>query len=201
MSDQESTPPASGAARPSRIAAALPFVITAVAAVLISLGLQALLWPSAAPPTAQINTITPAATSPAPAASATSAPPPASPVPTPREGDVGVLRLDILDLEAENDRLWSAIYLLRAASQLDDAVAALLTNDLAEADRTIMTARRSLDRAYALSAEQDKGPIDSFRIQTSQIRDDLRVRPEGADRRLRQLRQLVLALVDEGTEG
>jgi hypothetical protein len=30
------------------------------------------------------------------------------------------------------------------------------------------------------------------------LRDDLDLRPEGADRRLRQLRRLVIALVDEG---
>lgn len=198
MSDQEPTPPGPASPRPGRLTAALPYIITAAAAVLCSLAVQALLWPRTAPQPAQINTITPAARPSAPA-DATPAPtsPPASPVPTPRESDVGVLRLDIIDLEAENDRLWSALYLLRAASQLDDAEAALLANDPAEADRSIMTARRSLDRAYALSAEQDKGPIDAFRLQASQIRDDVRVRPEGADRRLRQLRQLVLALVDE----
>lgn len=199
MSDQEPTPPGQPSPRPGRLAAALPYLVTAAAAVLLSLAAQALLWPRPAAQPALINTVTPAA-EPAGPDGAAPAPtsPPASPVPTPREPDVGVLRLDIIDLEAENDRLWSALYMLRAASQLDDAETALLANDLTEADRSIMTARRSLDRAYALSAEQDKGPIDSFRLQASQIRDDLRVRPELADRRLRQLRQLVLALVDEG---
>lgn len=80
---------------------------------------------------------------------------------------------------------------------LDEAVQALQRNDMSEADRALMTARRALDRAYQLSVEPQKGPIDSIRLQISQIRDDLGVRPEGADRRLWQVRRLILALVDE----
>jgi hypothetical protein len=109
-----------------------------------------------------------------------------------------VLRLEILDLEAADQRLWAALYLLRAASQIDDAVVTLQGNDLDEADRILLTAYLSLDRAYTVSAESDKGPIDTFRIQLSRIRDDMGLRPEGIDRRLRQLRQLILSLVDEG---
>lgn len=205
MSDEPQTPegpPAAPAPDPAPRkgpAAALPFVITAVAAVLLSLLAQALLPLGAAP--------APAATAPAALATATPAPPPtATPAPaptapgagpTPATAD-GVLRLDILDLKEENRRLWSALYLLRAAAQIDDAAIALQVNDLDEADRTLLTAYRSLDRAYAFSAEQEKGPIDTFRLTLSQIRDDMRLRPEGLDRRLRQLRSLILSLVDEG---
>jgi hypothetical protein len=183
--------------RPSRLAAALPFVITALVAAALSLGAQALLFPrqplAVIAPTAQPTTTSAPAGTPAPPT--LTAAPTAAPTPAPAEG---VLRLDILDLEEEDRQLWSALYLLRAASQLDDAVAALQVNDLDEADRTLLTAYRSLDRAYAFSAEQEKGPIDTFRLSISQIRDDLRLRPEGADRRLRQLRRLILSLVDEG---
>ncbi len=124
-------------------------------------------------------------------------PAPATPAPSALPADVGGLRLAILDLEAVDRRLWSAIYLLRAASQIDDAVVALQSNDLDEVDRIMLNARRSFDRAYAFSAEQEKGPIDTFRLQIGQARDDLHIRPEGLDRHLRQIRQLVLSLVDE----
>ncbi len=110
----------------------------------------------------------------------------------------GVLRLNLLDLQAQNRQLWSALYLLRAVAQLDDALVALQANDLDEADGLLLTVYRSLDRAYAFSAEQEKGPIDAFRLQISQIRDDMHLRPEGTERRLRQIRRLVLSLVDEG---
>ena len=110
----------------------------------------------------------------------------------------GVLRLNLLDLQAQDRQLWSALYLLRAVAQLDDALVALQANDLDEADGLLLTVYRSLDRAYAFSAEQEKGPIDAFRLQISQIRDDMHLRPEGSDRRLRQIRRLVLSLVDEG---
>jgi hypothetical protein len=121
----------------------------------------------------------------------------ATPAPSALPADAGGLRLAILDLEATDRSLWSAIYLLRAASQIDDAVVALQSNDLDEADRILLNTRRSFDRAYAFSAELEKGPIDTFRLQIGQARDDLHIRPEGLDRRLRQIRQLVLSLVDE----
>lgn len=204
MSDQHQTPegaPVTPAPpRRSALVAALPFIATAAAAILLSLLIQALLssFFPATPASIGVATATLAPTlTAAPAGpgatAATSAPTSARP-----QADESVVRLEILDLEAADRRLWSAIYLLRAASQLDDSVAALQTNDLAEVDRSLLTARRSLDRAYAFSAEQEKGPIDTFRLQLSQIRDDLRLRPEGIDRRLRQLRQLILSLVDEG---
>jgi hypothetical protein len=186
-----------GPARRPALAAALPFLATAVAAVLVSLLAQALLWPRPpAPPVTPTAPpdITAAAQPPDPTALA----PASTPPPTPALSEESVLSLQILDLEDENRRLWSALYLLRAASQLDDAITALEGNDLAEADRSLLAVYRSLDRAYDFSAEQEKGPIDTFRLELSQIRDDLRVRPEGADRRLRQLRQLMLSLVDEG---
>ena len=193
------SPPAS--ARRPALAAALPYIATVVAAVVASLLLQALLWPRLPLPAV----VAPTAIPPAPTASAAiatalplSPTPAAAPRPTPSLSDNSVLALQILDLEEQNRQLWSAIYLLRAVSQLNDTLDALQANDLNEADRTILTAYRSLDRAYEASAEQEKGPIDTFRLQLSSIRDDLGVRPEGADRRLRQLRQLMLSLVDEG---
>lgn len=206
MSAQPQTPPeptpTTAPVRPWRawLLAALPFIITAVAAVGFSLGLQALLFPRLPDPIAQIQTPTSAPTNaPAPTPLPTDpiTPPERAPT-TPAIPDESLLRLELLDLESENRRLWSVIYLLRAASQLDDAVAAVLINDLVETDRTLIAARRSLDRAYAVSPDAERGPIDSLRLELSQIRDDLGPRPEGVDRRLRQLRRLVLSLVDEG---
>lgn len=179
--------------------AALPFVVTAVAAIVLSLALQALLFPRAADPVAVIQTPTNAPTNTEAPAAPPAEPPPADIAPTPVAiPDESLLRLELLDLETEDRRLWGVVYLLRAANQLDDAVAALQVNDLAETDRTLMAARRSLDRAYAVSIDAERGPIDSLRLELSRIRDDLGPRPEGADRRLRQLRRLVLGLVDEG---
>lgn len=112
--------------------------------------------------------------------------------------DAAQLQLDVRSLQADRDQLWSALYLLRSALLLDDAVNALAVNDRSEADRALLAARQALDRAYQLSAEQARDPIDQIRLQIARLRDDLDIRPEGADRRLRQLRRLVLALVDEG---
>ncbi len=182
-----------------RRATVLPLIITVLVAVGLSLLAQALLNRlQADTPTLPISTAT-VASSVALTPTAALLPPTASPAPTVATGD-GLLRLAIIDLQAEQRRLWSAIYLLRAATQIDDALIALQGNEQDEADRILLTVYRSLDRAYRFSAEQEKGPIDTFRLQVSQIRDDIRLRPEGLDRRLRQLRSLILSLVDEGGE-
>jgi len=182
------------------LAATLPYAATAVVAVLCSLLIQAVIG---RPPAAPAPTAAPRAEATAPASQASPTPPgaasaTATPAPSALPADQSILRLELLDLEAADRRLWSALYLLRAASQIDDSVVALQANDFDEVDRILLNARRSLDRAYAFSAEQEKGPIDTFRLQISQARDDLRIRPEGLDRRLRQMRLLILSLVDEG---
>lgn len=182
--------------RRSPLAAALPFLVTACAAVLLSLLLQVWLFPRN--PAALVAN--PTTTVSAPGASATPTSPlpvpSVTPAPTIAPAAESLLRLEILDLQAENRRLWSTIYLLRAVAQLDDALVSLQANDPVETDRILVAAYRSLDQAYAFSAEQEKGPLDTFRLQLSLIRDDLRLRPEGLDRRLRQLRRLVLSLVN-----
>ncbi|WP_238613241.1 hypothetical protein [Candidatus Oscillochloris fontis] len=179
---RDSAPP------PPRLRAALPYLLTAVAAVFVSLLIQmTLLQPAPA--------LVPSPT-PLPLPSPTRLAP--TPQPSPLPADERVLRLALLDLEAEDRHLWSAIYLLRTASQIDDALLAVQTNDLEAARRALLNARRSLDQAYAVSGEPQKGPIDTFRLQIGQIRDDLYLRPEGLDRRLRQMRQLILSLVDAG---
>jgi len=171
------------------------FVIPHVLTIAISLLLFSLLhrwfWAVPLPVTPLIATVTPVPTIP-PTPIPTPQPTPPSPPPS-----EGLLRLTILDLQAENAQLRTITHLLRAAITLDEALNALQRNDFAEADRALMMARRALDRAYNLSTEPQKGPIDAIRLQISQIRDDLGVRPEGADRRLWQVRRLILALVDE----
>jgi hypothetical protein len=199
--EEHGTSEANAPRTPHPLAAALPYIATAVAAVLCSVLIQAAFMP-ASPPAASQSPSGVADTPTTMSATAVVSPTSVSretptPAPSAIAADEGGTRLAILDLEAADHRLWSAIYLLRAASQIDDAVVALQSNDLDEVDRILLNARRSFDRAYAFSAEQEKGPIDTFRLQIGQARDDLHIRPEGLDRRLRQIRQIVLSLVDE----
>lgn len=99
-------------------------------------------------------------------------------------------------MQAELRQVWSAYYLMRATSQLADAEDALQINDLAEVEQALVTVRASLDQAYELSSEQNKGPIGEFRMQVSEMREELRIRPEGMNQRMRRLRQDMLSLVD-----
>ncbi len=168
-----------------------PHLVTLIVSLLLFTALHYWFLPTPSPSGPQFVTATPAPTI------------PPTPIPTPLPTvpaaplDDGLIRLTILDLQAENARLRAATLLLRAAITIDEAVSALQRNDFAEADRALMSARRALDRAYQLSVEPQKGPIDTIRLQMSQIRDDLGIRPEGADRRLWQVRRLILTLVDE----
>lgn len=181
--------------RSRRLAAALPYGATAVVAVLCSVIIQIALSPASAPTTPQDSSTS--ASQPVPTETVT----PTVLIPSTLPANESGLRLAILDLEATDRRLWSAIYLLRAASQIDDAVVALQSNNVDEVDRILLNTRRSFDRAYVFSAEQEKGPIDTLRLQVGQARDDLHLRPEGLDRSLRQIRRLVLSLVDESGGG
>jgi hypothetical protein len=102
----------------------------------------------------------------------------------------------LAELRHDMDRLWSAYYLSRAASQIADAEAALRINNLNEVEQVLVTVGISLDQAYAWSAEQEKGPISEFRMQVGRMHAHLYTRPEGMDQQLRLLRQAMLSLVN-----
>ncbi len=119
--------------------------------------------------------------------------------PTATPPDAATLAEELATVRGDVQRLWGAYYLARAASQLADAEDALRANDLTAVEQTLVTVGASLDQAYARSAEQYKGPLSTFRTTVATIYGDLRVRPEGSDVALRQLRQNMLSLIeDEG---
>jgi hypothetical protein len=105
---------------------------------------------------------------------------------------------ELQDLRAELRELWSAYYLARAAIQLADAEVALRVNDRAEVERLLVTAAVSLDLAYEHSSEQNKGPIREFRARVGAMHEDLAIRPENMDLRMRRLRQSMLSLANQG---
>jgi hypothetical protein len=170
----------------------LPHILTAVLAVAIGFALQAALLrpvepafvaPTPAPPT---PTAAPAPTT------ATPAPTAAAPAPAP-----DIVRQELLDLRAEDDRLWAAVYLARAISQVSDAEAQMRANDLEHVAQSLVAVDGSLELAYERADESIKSPIEQLRQRTSGIHDDLYVRPEGMDSRLAELRQTILTLIGE----
>jgi hypothetical protein len=116
--------------------------------------------------------------------------------PTLPSPDERVLMQELIDIRAELRQAKSDTFLLLAASHLSDAEDALRVNNLAEVERLLVTVRVALDRAYEY-AEVYKNPIDDFRVQVGQMREDLRVYPEGMDQQLRRLRQNILSIVSE----
>jgi hypothetical protein len=174
----------------------LPHAITAAVAITISLAMLALLpsrEPVAAPaptPPAQ-PTLMP---TPRPTAS------PAPPRPTAPPLSQGISQQELADIRAEADRKQAQIYLLLAIVQIDDAEAALRSNELASVGQSLVAIDNSLDLAYARyerAGDSARDAIAQRRIEVGKMHDDLYLYPEGMDARLSTLRQLTLALITE----
>lgn len=177
--------------------AALPHAITALVAVALTLGIQRLLPPAApgtAQPTEQIGSAT-LAPSPTTDASPTvvSAP---SPQPTEAPLAAALTRQELIDLRVQNDRLWAAMYLMRALNHLADAEASLRVNDFVRVEQTLTAIDDALAQAYARAADADRDPIGQIRRDLGGIREDLYLRPEGMDVRLARIRQSIMTLIE-----
>lgn len=181
------------------IRAMLPHAITVFVAVALTLGIQRLL-PPVSPGSAQpLSQVTPVAT--APLTESTVGPSPTSdipPSPQPTEAPLSaaLTRQEVIDLRAQDDRLWAAIYLMRALNHLADAEASLRLNDLARVEQTLTAIDDALAQASARAADADRDPIAQIRRDIGIIREDLYLRPEGMDVRLARVRQAVMTLIE-----
>lgn len=186
-----SPPEASGTPRALQLLrAALPHIVTALAAVALTLLLVLVLRPiQPAYVLPQRPTAAPTATQPPQPSSA-----PTAPLPQP---DERVLAQEILDLRVRLDQTWSSVYITRAALQIADAEVALRVNDAAEVERLLAAADASLALAYERSDQVNRGPLGELRAQLGQLRDDIHVLPEGLDQRLKSLRQVMMTLIEE----
>jgi len=179
---------------------ALPFLITALAAVALSLLLQlAFLRPSPTvllPPTSSANV--PATPPPTSAGAAPTSRPIAAPTAIPLAQ--GISEQELADIRAEGDRKQAQIYLLLAIVQIDDAESALRANELASVDQSLVAIDNSLNLAYARyerAGDSARDAVAQRRMEVGKLHDDLYLYPEGMDQRLNTLRQLTLALITE----
>src|SRR5262245_18377851 len=169
----------------------LPYALTAAVTIAIVFALQAALPPPTGP---AFVVPTPAPPTPTTAPAPTAAPASTSAAPAPAPD---IVRQELLDLRAEDERLWAAIYLARAISQVSDAEAQMRANDLERVAQSLVAVDGSLELAYDRADESIKSPIEQLRQRTSGIHDDLYIRPEGMDLRLAELRQTILTLIGE----
>ena len=177
--------------------AALPFLLTALAAITASLLLQPIfLRPNPTvivPPTAQPSAA-PTAQNAAPAAL------PSPPAPSALPLAQGITEQELADIRAEADRKQAQIYLLLAIVQLDDAESALRANELASVDQSLVAIDNSLGLAYMRyerAGDSARDAVAQRRMEIGKLHDDLYLYPEGMDQRLNTLRQLTLALITE----
>jgi hypothetical protein len=182
----------------------LPHAITAIVAITVSLGALALLSPQA-PAAGPAPTAPPDSSSavPSPRPTARSAAPSAAtqpPQPTALPLSQGISQQELADIRAEGDRKQAQIYLLLAIVQIDDAEAALRSNELASVGQSLVAIDNSLDLAYARyerAGDSARDAIAQRRIEVGKMHDDLYLYPEGMDVRLSTMRQLTLALITE----
>lgn len=170
--------------------ALIPFLATALTSVAISVALQAALLPR------PIATAPPALTPPTPRPTVAPTQAPPTPAPAPPLA-AGITSQELADLRAEDEKLWTAIYLARAISQIAEAEGAMRANDLETVDQSLIALDDSLALAYARAADAQADPIDQLRRDAGAMREDLYLRPEGMDARLARLRQTILALIEE----
>lgn len=192
----ESPPPG---ARQSVVAhllrAALPHAITALVAVALTLSIQRLLWAAASgqsPAMLQVASIMPVS-SPMPTSTVSATPSPQS-----NEAPLAaaLTRQELIDLRAQDERLWAAMYLMRALHHLADAETLLRANDFARVEQTLAAIDEALAQAYVRAAEADRDPISQIRSDVGGIREDLYLRPEGMDIRLARVRQSIMTLIE-----
>lgn len=197
---ETATPPEKANPRAGWLRAALPHILTFVAAVAVTLSLQALLRPApeiAPPPTTAppAPTARPAATSAAGSGQ--------SPAPTARPLAAGISQQELADIRAEADRKQAQIYLLMAIVQMDDAQSALRANDLSSVEQSLVAIDNTLNLAYLRydrAGDSARDAIAQRRVEVGKMHDDLYLYPEGMDLRLDTLRQLTLALITEQSQ-
>lgn len=171
--------------------AALPYALTALVAVALSIGAQQL-WPAPQQPAIRVPTSPPL---PSPAPSPTAAARPTAP-----PLSAGITEQEIADVRAEGDRKQAQIYLLLAIVQIDDAEAALRANELASVDQSLVAIDNSLQLAYGRyerAGDSARDAVAQRRMEVGKMHDDLYLYPENMDQRLNTLRQLTLALITE----
>jgi hypothetical protein len=167
-----------------------------VVAIVVSVGMLVLLPPLA--PTAVPTPTAPAAPTAAPSPRPTARPAP--PQPTAPPLSQGISQQELADIRAEGDRKQAQIYLLLAIVQIDDAEAALRSNELASVGQSLVAIDNSFDLAYTRyerAGDSARDAIAQRRLELGKMHDDLYLYPEGMDARLSTLRQLTLALITE----
>jgi hypothetical protein len=191
------TPTGENKPRAGWLRVALPHILTAVVAVAVMLGIQALV-PRRTPTTI----VPPPTVAPSPAPSARPAESPAPPAPTAPPLAAGITQQELADIRAEADRKQAQIYLLLAIVQMDDAQSALRANDLAGVDQSLVAIDNSLNLAYLRydrAGDSARDAVAQRRVEVGKMHDDLYLFPEGMDQRIDTLRQLILALITEQT--
>ncbi len=192
----DSPPPGARQRRATHLwRAVLPHVITALVAVVLTLSIQRLLSPEVLEQPPAMPQVSPSTSVPSlmPTLTVSATP---SPQPTEAPLAAALTRQELIDLRAQDERLWATMYLMRALHHLTDAETSLRANDFARVEQTLAAIDEALAKAYVRAAEADRDPITQIRFDVGSIREDLYLRPEGMDSRLARVRQAIMTLIE-----
>jgi len=110
-----------------------------------------------------------------------------------------ISRQEIRDVKADTAALWSAIYLTRALAHASDAEADLARNDMTGTAQMLLLMDDALQRAAVTATSAVRDPIEQIHRDIVAVRQDLYVRPNGLDVRIKRVRQSLLTLIANPT--
>ncbi|NOK61538.1 MAG: hypothetical protein GFH27_549311n55 [Chloroflexi bacterium AL-W] len=187
--DASSSTPLAGASWYKFARLLLPYILTAIIAIVLSITIQMLLFFQMFTPTetvAEVATPIPSPMAAAPIVVATELP-----------LEENIARQELAEVQAQLRRIQTTNYLQSAIAQTADAERLLRDNDLQSVSQTLIAVDDSLALAYSEADESVQSPINELRRELSQMHSDLYVRPEDIDTRLGRLRQSMLSLITE----
>ncbi len=112
-----------------------------------------------------------------------------------------ITRQELLDVTAQTNALWSAVYVSRAQLHVADLEAAVAVNDVVRAQQVLLSLDDALAMAEGVAPQEYRDPIAQLRIEVIGIRQDFPIRPDGIDGRLQRIRQALVPLIGAPTAG
>ena len=114
---------------------------------------------------------------------------------------VDITRQELLDVSAQTNALWSAMYVARAQLHVADLEAAVAVNDGFRAQQVLLSLDDALAMAEGVAPAEYRDPIAQLRLEAIAIRQDLFSRPDGIADRIQRIRQALVPLIGAPSVG
>ncbi|MFM2310041.1 MAG: hypothetical protein RLY87_2163 [Chloroflexota bacterium] len=112
-----------------------------------------------------------------------------------------ITRQELLDVNAQTNALWSAVYVSRAQLHVADLEAAIALNDVVQAQQLLLSLDDALAMAEQVAPAEYRDPIAQLRLDAIAMRQDLFSRPDGIAARIQRIRQALVPLIGAPSAG